>query len=319
MTARPQAHEALLETYVLDVTRRLPRRMRNDVAFELRALLNESLRDRAADSGRLPDETLALEIVRAFGRPDDVAARYHSPGDPIIPAAHSNAFAWATLIGLVLQWAGSLPLALSGQLFPDAPESARLGAWWTSYGLGAFWWPGFLVTVMMAASWVRKTWPPGSPDWIPAEKFDRDHINRAVHLMGLGLAIAGIAMWVFIAWVVTAFDTPFTRALSFAPDFLATRAPLVLLLWAAGVSLLVMLIVEGRWRDLTRRVDVGIKIAACILMAWFVFGGRVFMSDAADQTVKGALVLIILLVVGQIALHLWRLRNRIRMPVVQQG
>lgn len=318
MTARP-SHESLIEAYVLDITRRLPRRSRNDVAFELRALLTESLRDRAADAGRQPDETMALAIVRDFGRPDDVAARYHPPGDPIIPPSHTNGFAWATAIGVVLQWAGSLPLALSGQLFPDAPESGRIGAWWVSYALGAFWWPGFLVSMMLVAAWVRRTWPAKTTDWAPAATIDADRINRTTHLLGLGLALTGIAIWVLVAWASVNFDTPFTRALAFAPDFLATRAPLVLLLWAAGISLLVVLIVEGRWRDLTRRVDMAIKIAAASLLGWFVFGGRIFVSEPADQTTKGILLLVALIVVAQLAVHVWRLRNRIRTPEVQQG
>ena len=318
MTARP-THETLIESYVLDVTRRLPRRMRHDVAFELRALLTESLRDRAADAGRLPDDAMALAIVREFGRPEDVAARYHPPGDPIIPPSQSNGFAWASLIGIALQWAGSLPLALSGQLFPNAPESAYVGAWWTSYGLGAFWWPGFLVTVMMAAAWVRRTWPPKPVDWAPAAKFDRDHINRPAMMLGLGLALCGIAIWVFVAWIVTTQDSPVSRALAFDPEFMATRAPAVLLLWAAGIALMMVLIVEGRWRDLTRRLDMGNKVLSCILLAWFAFGGRIFVTEAADQTTKGTLVLIVLLIAGQMAFHVWRLRNRIRAPEVQRG
>ncbi len=318
MTARP-THETLIESYVLDVTRRLPRRMRNDVAFELRALLGESVRDRAADASRLPDETIALAIVREFGQPEDVAARYHLPGDPIIPPSQTNGFAWASLIGIALQWAGSLPLALSGQLFPNAPESGRIGVWWTSYGLGAFWWPGFLVTVMMAAVWVRRTWPAKPAAWSPAARTDSDRINRATHLLGLALALIGIAIWVLVAWASLTFDTPATRALAFAPDFLATRAPLVLLLWAAGIALLVVLIVEGRWRDLTRKIDMGIKVAAAILLTWFVFGGRIFVTDAADETVRGVLALIVLLVLGQMAFHAWRLRRRIRAPEVPQA
>lgn len=318
MTARP-THQTLIESYVIDVTRRLPRRHRNDVAFELRALLTESLRDRAADAGRLPDDAMALAIVRDFGRPDDVAARYHPPGDPIIPPSQSVGFAWASLIGIALQWAGSLPLALSGQLFPNAPESAHIGAWWTSYGLGAFWWPGFLVTVMMAAAWVRRTWPAKPVDWAPAAKFDRDHINRPAMMLGLGLALCGVAMWVFIAWIVTTTDSPVSRALALDQDFMATRAPAVLLLWAAGIALMVVLIVEGRWRVLTRRADMWNKIASCLLLAWFVFGGRIFVTEAADQMTKGCLVLIILLIACQVVVHVWRLRSRIRAPEVPQA
>jgi hypothetical protein len=66
----------VIETYIDDTVRLLPRRLRNDVAAELRTLLNEGLHARAQESGRLPDEALALSLVRGFGRPNEVAARY---------------------------------------------------------------------------------------------------------------------------------------------------------------------------------------------------------------------------------------------------
>jgi len=319
MTARRQTHEHLIEAYVLEITRRLPKRMRNDVAFELRALLTEGLRDRAADAGRLPDEAIALDLVREFGRPDDVAARYHAPGEPIIPAAYTSGFAWATAIGMALQWGVSLPLTLSGDLAPGVPVDGRFTAWWVTYGLGAFWWPGFLVTMMLIAGWVRRTWPPRSPDWIPRAKIDRDHINRPVMLLGLGLALCGVAMWVFIAWIVTTQDLPFSRALALDAGFMATRAPAVLLFWASGIALMGVLIVEGRWRDLTRRIDLGSKVVVCGLLLWFVLGGRIFVNDAADQTTKVFLVLIIVMIVCQLGFHVWRLRERIRPPEAQRG
>ena len=318
MTQRAGSHDQLIEAYVLDITRRLPRRMRNDVAFELRALLGEGLRDRAADAGRLPDEAMALDLVREFGRPDDVAARYHPPGESIIPAAYTSGFAWTTAIGVAVQWSVSLPLAPSGQLAPAAPESARFAAWWLSYGLGAFWWPGFLVSMMLVAAWVRRTWPPKSSDWTPRAKIDRDHINRPAMMLGLGLALCGIVIWVFVAWVVTTLDSPFSRALAFDPDFLATRAPAVLLLWAASIAMLVVLIVEGRWRDLTRRIDLGSRIAACLLLLWLALGGRIFINDAADDTAKLCLLLLAVMVACQLGLQIWRLRARIRPPQAQQ-
>jgi hypothetical protein len=318
MTARPN-HEALIETYVLDVIRRLPRRMRDDVGFELRALLTEGLRGRAADEGRLPDDAMALAIVNEFGRPDEVAARYHPPGEPIIPPSHTRGFALATVIGMALQWGVSLPLSLSGELAPNVPPDGRFTAWWVTYGLGAFWWPGFMISMMLIAGWVRQTWPAMASGWKPAAKTDPDHVNRPLYMVGLALALCGVALWVMIAWAVTTFDTPVTRALAFAPDFLATRAPVLLVFWAAGIALLVVLIVEGRWRDLTRRIDIGGKIAACLLMTWFIAGGRIFVSEAADQTTKGALALIVLLILFELAAHAWRLRTRIRTPEAQRG
>lgn len=73
--------------------KRLPVKPRNDVGYELHALLMEELRGRAADAGRLPDEAMALALSRAFGHPHDVAARYHPAGVPVIPVNATRMFA----------------------------------------------------------------------------------------------------------------------------------------------------------------------------------------------------------------------------------
>jgi hypothetical protein len=44
----------VIDSYVHDVARRLPPGKRNDVAFELRALLADDLQDRAEAEGRSP-------------------------------------------------------------------------------------------------------------------------------------------------------------------------------------------------------------------------------------------------------------------------
>src|SRR5262245_58456571 len=90
--------DEVIEGYVDDTVRLLPRRQRDDVAAELRSLLNEELNARARESGRPPDEALALSLVRGYGRPSEVAARYH-PVWTIIDAADSRSFVRAGIIG----------------------------------------------------------------------------------------------------------------------------------------------------------------------------------------------------------------------------
>jgi len=55
----------VIESYVTDVALQLPRRQRNDVAFELRALLNEELQARAEAAGRGVDAAMATEFLGA--------------------------------------------------------------------------------------------------------------------------------------------------------------------------------------------------------------------------------------------------------------
>ena len=104
----------VIESYVNDVAVRLPRKQRNDVAFELRALIDEELQARADAGGRAVDAAMATAWLQAFGRPEDVAARYR-PTLTIIDPADGHAFLRATFIGLAIIWslgcaAGARPL-----------------------------------------------------------------------------------------------------------------------------------------------------------------------------------------------------------------
>lgn len=294
----------LIEAYVGDVVKRLPGRQRRDVGFELRALLGEELRGRAGDAGRTSDEAMTLELLRGFGHPEEVALRYHPPGPPIIPPQHSRAFMWATVIGVALQWSVSLPLYAGSGVYN------WVGAWWTSYGLGAFWWPGFLVSVMMIAALVRRRWPAVAGAWTP-RSIDRDHVNRPLYMTGLGMALLGVALWVLLAWwSITNQDTSHVaKAFEFDAGFIATRAPVVLVYWAAAISLLVLVIVEGRWRPLTRRLDVGLKLVCAVMLAWIVLGGPVFVEPQADAPTRGMMALLALVLVLQAAWRLWRGRE----------
>jgi hypothetical protein len=75
----------LIDRYVVEVARHLPAKNAEDVAEELRSLLSDALEARAARTGRPKDEALAVEVLREFGEPEEVAARYRGPKQLIGP------------------------------------------------------------------------------------------------------------------------------------------------------------------------------------------------------------------------------------------
>jgi hypothetical protein len=123
-------------------------------------------------------------------------------------------------------------------------------------------------------------------------------------------------LWVALAWwaVTRTADTPLARVFEFDQDFLATRAPVVLLYWAAGLVLLAVVMIEGRWRRLTRQFDAGLKLACCAMLAWIILGGRVFVSEKTNASVEGIMLLLILVLIADLAWRFWRGRRLIRPP-----
>ena len=135
--------DALIEAYVLDVMKRLPRSMRNDVGYRT-ARASEPKSCAVAPPMRAACRMKRWRWIAAsrFGNPDDVAARYHPPGVPIIPRQRDTR--------LCLGDVDRRRPAMGGDAADGAGSSGDIQLdrrWWVTYGLGAFWWPGFLVTI----------------------------------------------------------------------------------------------------------------------------------------------------------------------------
>jgi hypothetical protein len=286
--------DAIVEAYVNDVARRLPRAKRNDVALELQALLSEELQGKADTSRRAADEAMALELVRAFGAPEEVADRYRPAEFVIIPTTRSSKFAMIALGGVGLQWLVTLPAAL---LKEPGRELVALGGWWLTHGIGALWWPGFMVTAAIVAGWARHTWPPAQPTtWRPRGQ-DTDHINRTLWVIGGMAAALGVAAVTSARWAFEQFLPPQVgAAFAFDPDFLPVGGAMVVAMWSFTALEFAIVFFEGRWRPLTRSLDLLLGTMWFAALMWLAVGPRIYLSPATDEGAKGWISLVALFV-----------------------
>ena len=314
---------AIIESYVGDIVRHLPRRQRSDVGFELRSLLTEDLEGRAQERGRPADEAMTVEMLTAFGRPQEVADRYRPAGFTVTPPAEAPRFAKLALGGVALQWAVTLPAALLGPVQTQdwayaATWWGRLTTWWWSWGLGSFWWPGFLITLTLISALISHRRGEPKP-WTPRPAVDRDSVNRATTVLGLTLGVIGATVVIALPWLaywLPNLPQPILDAFAFDPEFLQWRAPWVLLLWAADFGLYLAVLVAGRWNRVTRRVALGINVAWLGLLTWWLLAGDIFQAEAADSTAKGSLILILVIVIIDTAVTIRRTTTPFRPPVL---
>jgi len=268
------------------------------------------LQGKAEMRGVAADEAMALELVRTFGSPEDVADRYRPTGFVIIPPTRSHQFAALALVGVLLQWLITLPTALQQA---DVNPLVALGGWWLSLGLGALWWPGFMVTAAVVAGWTRHRWPPAETStWRPRRQ-DTDDISRPLWAVGgiaAGLGIAAVvgARWAFEHWL----SPQVADAFAFDPDFLPVGGALVVLLWSGNAALFAIVFLEGRWRALTRKLDMALGALWFMALTWLTLGPRIYLSDTTDQAAKGWLSLVALLVLFDVGIKTWRLVQRPR-------
>ena len=76
MTERMAGGNDLIERYVREVGRHLPRSRRADVLAELRELLRDQIDDAAEERPLVDRDGITAEVLRAMGPPDRVARGY---------------------------------------------------------------------------------------------------------------------------------------------------------------------------------------------------------------------------------------------------
>jgi hypothetical protein len=292
----------VIETYIDDTVQLLPRGQRHDVAAELRSLLHEELQARAQESGRPPDALLALSLVREYGRPNEVAARYQLPW-AIIDPADSTSFLRAAILG-----AGALVLlgAISKRLPSLAGTADNLVA------IGILAWLGLLVVAFGAKSWIRRRWP-ATGLWQP---HDRDRANRVGTAVVVPLAAFCVVLYGAPGWMIDhlsggRLDTSWA---AYTADFQRLRLPCFIGLLVGLLALLSFVAIQGRWRRLTRRVNIGLNLALACLVLSFAVDGNIFQSSLVDPIARNVLALVAMIYVPSVAVQLYGEIGRIDRP-----
>jgi hypothetical protein len=283
----------VIETYIDDTVRLLPRRQRDDVAAELRSLLNEELHARAQESGRPPDKSLALALVRGYGHPNEVAARYQRPW-AIIDPADSTSFLWAAVIGAAVL----LVLGAMGERLPSLPGAAD-----NLVKIGILAWLGFLVVAFGAKTWIRRRWP-ARVLWEPR---DRDRVNRVGTAVAVPIATACVVLYAAPTWVLDRvsggrFDTSWA---AYTADLQRWRLPCFIGLLAGLLALLSFVAIQGRWSRLTRRINIGLNMALACLVLSFAVDGDIFQSSRVDEIARSVLGLVAVIYVPSVGVQLY--------------
>jgi hypothetical protein len=300
MNSRPNE---VIESYVHDVMRRVPAPERNDVGLELRGLLEDMLAGRAEAEGVPVHDAMVLEMLSDFGAPADIAARYQTPGRTIIPADQTRWFTIASLIGVGLQWALTLPGVVAGEV--------PIVRWWFTWGLGSLWWPGFLVMTLLASSWIGELLY--FPWRVKPRVVDSERVNRKALAFGLLWYAIGAGFMIATPWIFPALPEHMAQVFVYDPSFLRDRAAPVLILWLGGFATLGAVLANGRWTPNLRWLEIAFNAAWLALLCWWSTGD-IFLKEATDDGAHFGIGLVIAFTGIDLLAKLYRKRTRIRMP-----
>jgi hypothetical protein len=287
--------DEIIDSYVYDVVRLLPRRQRNDVARELQALLRDELADGGAPDSDAAQAALAL--VRRFGPPAEVAARYRTPLT-IIDPVDAHRFARAAWVGIAVIVLGGLVVTVAQPEFGSDPLRSLQGYWSSALQVSLSW-LGFLVVCAAAAASARrrrpaaKAWTPGGHHRVHGQSVSRFGYAAAIAGMVLGIAVLIDPQQFLRSVTGGAIAQPALDVFAYDPAFVSQRLPVIVGLLALNALVYAVVAVEGSWRRLTRRVEVGLSLAIIGAMAWLVLAGNVYQAVETDRSIKLALVILI--------------------------
>ncbi len=251
----------VIESYVRDVARLLPRRERGDVAVELRSLLLEEL-----GGG---DEATALAIVRRFGRPADVAARYHTP-IAVVDPADTRSFVLAAVVGALL-------IPSTNPRLPFSIDQNTASLWFLA-------WLGTLVIVFALKAWAGRRWP-GHFQWKPSRVRDYDEVRVLEQLPLIAILIFYEVAYLFPGPVIHLLSGGRVdpEMLTYTADFSSMwRMPWFAVFLAALIAIETFAMVPRRWTRLTRIVEIILFMVAGTQLSWHASYGHIFDNAQAE-------------------------------------
>jgi hypothetical protein len=277
----------LIDRYVHAVGQHLPGPLRADVEAELRSLLTESLEERAAASGVEPTEALARDVIREFGTPRDVAARYDTRPQYLIGPPLYPVYLTVVKIQLAAVAGVSLFMLITG-FYVKPGVAATLPAVLARAG-GAFL-SGVIetcgVTTLVFALIelaIRNRPAPGAtwdPSKLPAVD-DPDRVSFVGKIIWLYLVAVVAAIFnLFPEWVgILAVDDAGARVVPLLEPAFRRYLPFMNAWWAVAFVLTVVVLRDGRWRRATRWWEVGLDAFNAAICAAILLGPPVFRYD----------------------------------------
>jgi len=265
----------LIERYLYKVGEELPAKQRDDVKAELRSLLLDALEDRAAEAGRPVDEELAVEVVRDFGKPEQVAERYRPPGQYLIGPRLFPVFldvAKIILIGLAVVFTVFVGLSLAAYpgRMPEMFRPSSVIDFVDTFVKLALLNLALLVAVFAIierlsagkpATEARTEWDPHDLPEVPSQE-DRERASQPSLVFKI-YAIVALFSWVnffpetFGIWFFTGDEA---RIIHFSE--LGLRFPLLLMniWWGCALALNVWVLRQGRWTRESRWAQFGLGV-----------------------------------------------------------
>lgn len=287
----------LVERYIYAVTRRLPRKQREDVSMELLTLIDDMLTERCG--GLTPSEKDIRVVLTELGTPQELYAKYDEDAQKcLIGQPYYSAY---TVVLKIVLASVTIGVAVSGLILQVMEPQGLLEAVGTGLSmvihglLSAF----AIVTLLFAFfchRGVALTEPFNFDDLPPVPK-KKQEISRTDAVVGIGFDVVFLALFLAAPQLLGLYrgDTG-----EIIPIFNVTEIRsgwyIVLLFGVLGIFREIVKLMEGRYNRRVLIVSVVADVLSAVLAVWWLTDASMFnpaftQSILAEAAGDGVVVL----------------------------
>jgi hypothetical protein len=301
----------LIDTYVSEVGRHLPKKTRADIEAEIRSILQDMLEERSQKTGKPVDEEMTLEVLKAYGAPEKVAATYLGERYLIGPRLYPI---FTLVLRIVLMVTGilamiGLGIALSQTIATSQNAFETILKAIANFIASIMTALGNIVLIFAILEWalyraggkVEVKGLPKEKEWDPRSLMKISPPNRVklgemiAEIIGCFAAIVIFNFYPQIIgftpslngvvgsgnWAVGFGNVTFTPLLSEAFFY---YVPYMTLVWALTIILNIVLLRMGYWTAVTRIFSIGLKIINIIIVAAMLAGPSLIAVTTSTLT-----------------------------------
>ncbi len=275
----------LIDRYVYEVGRHLPRKNRADIQVELQSTLVDTLEARVEGE---PSQEDMVELLKEFGPPQKVAASYWPQGQYLIGPSLFPLF--RMVVGIVVTVFIIVQLVLLGIAVVFNQEiltfmsvldifSEMIGSAFTA----------FSIVVIVFAVLQRFDVRPDTvdADWDPRELpqvEEVDTVSRAGTVAEITFSLVIIAILLFLPDKIGVVISPGMQII--LNPVIRNYIPMIILSISLGIALDVILLWRGRWETGTRLAKIGTNLFVIYVLAVLISGHNAWL---AQQGLEGFL------------------------------
>ena len=278
----------LVDRYVHEVGRHLPRHSRADIETEIRSLIEDTLDGYAKKQGRDVDEEMVVAVLQEFGNPQKVAASYRTGKQYLVgPELFSVFKIVLTVVVAVLS-----VLYLIGILIALGNSGDFFGTLWSIVSgtlpeyLSSL--TGVLGIIVIVFAVLERVLPDLEIDldedeeWDPRklEKIDdTNQVNRTGQIIGIVFLVILLVLFNLFPQLVGIyiFTDEGTSFVSVLVDGYEQLMPWINIWWISSILLKLFIIRQGQWTTATRLGEIGINLLGLYVL-YQIFSGVPFLG-----------------------------------------